>query len=201
MKHCQSRGSSTDDKKKSTRKHHKKRSSSDRKRRHRKHSSSSSSENSLSDDDESSYERRRRKRKDKKSKKKRRKRSRNDRTDFEEEPVEEANNFGAEVHPQSQQGSVSPAEVAHRAAEDKCNQPRKSRVLAPMSKAQHEAEQSKIREVYDEESGRYRLVRGSGEVIERIVSQADHARINQAATRGDGASYARSIFQQASRKR
>jgi Nuclear RNA-splicing-associated protein len=65
---------------------------------------------------------------------------------------------------------------------------------------QYDAEQSKIREVYDEESGRYRLVRGSGEIIERIVSQADHARINQAATKGDGASYARNIFHQASRR-
>ena len=66
--------------------------------------------------------------------------------------------------------------------------------MVPMSKEQYDLEQSKIREVYDEESGRYRLVRGSGEIIERIVSQADHARINQTATRGDGASFARGIF-------
>lgn len=76
----------------------------------------------------------------------------------------------------------------------------KATKMVPMSKEQYEAEQSKIREVYDEQSGRYRLVRGSGEIIERIVSQKDHARINQTATRGDGSSFSRSIYQ-ASRSR
>lgn len=71
---------------------------------------------------------------------------------------------------------------------------RKASTMVPMSREQYKAEQSKVREVYDEESGRYRLVRGSGEIIERIVSQTDHVRINQNATRGDGASFARSIF-------
>lgn len=69
--------------------------------------------------------------------------------------------------------------------------------MIPMSKEQYDAEQSQIREVFDEASGRYRLVRGSGEIIERIVSQSDHTRINRAATRGDGASFARSIFHRA----
>ena len=77
---------------------------------------------------------------------------------------------------------------------------KKARSMVPMSREQYEAEQSVIREVYDEESGRYRLVRGSGEIIERIVSQGEHSRINQTATRGDGASFARNIFG-ASRRR
>lgn len=72
--------------------------------------------------------------------------------------------------------------------------------MAPMSRQQYEAEQSKIREVYDPESGRYRLVRGSGEIIERIVSRDTHQRINRGATRGDGASFSKSIFHAASRR-
>lgn len=46
----------------------------------------------------------------------------------------------------------------------------------------------------DEVSGRYRLVRGSGEIIERIVSRNDHQRINQTATQGDGSSFSNHIF-------
>jgi hypothetical protein len=66
--------------------------------------------------------------------------------------------------------------------------------MVPMLREQyHEAEQSKIREVYDPESGRYQLVRGSGEIIERIVSRDDHQRRNQRLTRGDGASFSKSI--------
>ena len=66
--------------------------------------------------------------------------------------------------------------------------------FVPMSKEEYEKQQSKIREVYDPESGRYRLVRGSGEIIESIVSRADHERINRQATRGDGASFSRSTL-------
>jgi hypothetical protein len=71
--------------------------------------------------------------------------------------------------------------------------------MVPMSREQYEAQQSQVREVYDPESGRYRLVRGTGEIIERIVSRADHAAINQRATQGDGSSFTRSIYQAAKR--
>ena len=37
--------------------------------------------------------------------------------------------------------------------------------MVPMTKAVWEQQQAQIREVYDEQSGRYRLVRGSGEII------------------------------------
>lgn len=70
----------------------------------------------------------------------------------------------------------------------------RAKSMVPMSREQYEAQQSVIREVYDEESGRTRLVRGTGEIIERIVSRSDHERINQQATRGDGSSYSRHIF-------
>ncbi|KAJ3088724.1 hypothetical protein HK102_008088 [Quaeritorhiza haematococci] len=60
---------------------------------------------------------------------------------------------------------------------------------APMTREQYEAEQSVVREVFDPMTGRMRLVKGSGEIIERIVSKDEHKRINRLATRGDGSFY------------
>ena len=71
----------------------------------------------------------------------------------------------------------------------------KARMMMPMSKEEHEAKQSIVREVHDPETGRTRLVRGDGEIIERIVSRVEHAAINRQATRGDGASFIRGIHQ------
>jgi Nuclear RNA-splicing-associated protein len=64
----------------------------------------------------------------------------------------------------------------------------------PMTREQYEAERAVVRQVYDAETGRVRLVRGTGEVIEQIVSRHDHLRINRTATRGDGASYATQVL-------
>lgn len=76
-----------------------------------------------------------------------------------------------------------------------------SRRMVPMTREEYEAEQSQIREVYDPESGRTRLVRGRGEIIERIVSREMHQSINQQATRGDGASFSRTIYRATTSKR
>lgn len=73
--------------------------------------------------------------------------------------------------------------------------------MAPMSKAEYDKQHAEIREVYDEESGRYRLMRGTGEIIERIVSRSDHEAINRTATRGDGSSFARNVYNAASTSR
>ena len=59
----------------------------------------------------------------------------------------------------------------------------------PMTLADHIKESSTIREVYDPLSGRTRLIRGSGEIIERIVSKKEQSRINQLATKTDGVLY------------
>ena len=70
----------------------------------------------------------------------------------------------------------------------------KGKKMIPMSKEQYDAQQSVVREVFDEETGRCRLVRGSGEIIERIVmNRTEHRQINRMATLGDGQSFARSI--------
>ena len=39
---------------------------------------------------------------------------------------------------------------------------RAATMMAPMTREQHEIQRSRIREVYDAQSGRYRLVRGNG---------------------------------------
>lgn len=61
--------------------------------------------------------------------------------------------------------------------------------MRPMTQAEWEARQSVVRRVYDEETGRSRLVKGDGEILEEIVSRERHLEINKIATRGDGASF------------
>ena len=70
----------------------------------------------------------------------------------------------------------------------------KKQMMVPMTRQQYEQEQSQIRSVFDPESGRVRLVRGSGEIIESIVSRSQHTAINQTATRSDGQSYTRNVL-------
>ncbi|XP_050680200.1 ADP-ribosylation factor-like protein 6-interacting protein 4 isoform X2 [Leptidea sinapis] len=62
----------------------------------------------------------------------------------------------------------------------------KSKAMAPMTKEEWEKKQSVIRRVLDEETGRHRLIKGDGEVLEEIVSYDRHKQINQQATRADG---------------
>ncbi|KAG7344341.1 nuclear RNA-splicing-associated protein [Nitzschia inconspicua] len=76
-----------------------------------------------------------------------------------------------------------------------------ARRMVPMTREQYLAQQAQVREVYDPETGRMRLVRGNGEIIERIVSRERHLQINQQATRGDGASFSRMIHNKASSER
>lgn len=72
--------------------------------------------------------------------------------------------------------------------------------MTPMSKQQYDAEQAVVREVLDPETNRLRLIRGSGEVIERIISRQEHAHINAAATRGDGVAFFAGAISMARRK-
>lgn len=61
-----------------------------------------------------------------------------------------------------------------------------SRARAPMTKEEWERQQSTISRVLDPDSGRYRLVRGTGEVLEECVSRSRQAAINRTATIADG---------------
>ena len=47
--------------------------------------------------------------------------------------------------------------------------------------------------VYDEDTGRTRLVKGDGEILEECVSQFRHKEINKAATEADGNSFQSSL--------
>lgn len=60
-----------------------------------------------------------------------------------------------------------------------------SRRMAPETREEWEKRQNVIKRVYDEQTGRYRLVKGDGEVLEEIVSKDRHKEINKQATLGD----------------
>ncbi|XP_045767993.1 ADP-ribosylation factor-like protein 6-interacting protein 4 [Maniola jurtina] len=62
----------------------------------------------------------------------------------------------------------------------------RSKAMAPMTKEEWEKRQSVVRKVHDEETGRYRLIKGDGEVLEEIVSYDRHREINRQATMADG---------------
>lgn len=63
----------------------------------------------------------------------------------------------------------------------------RAKAMKPMTKEEWDKRQQVVRKVYDEETGRHRLIKGDGEVLEEIVSRDRHKEINRQATRGDGA--------------
>ena len=76
---------------------------------------------------------------------------------------------------------------------------RRTPPMIPMTRQQYEQEQSQIRSVYDPVSGRVRQIRGSGEIIETIVTRSQHTRINQIATQTDGQHYSQQVWNNAAR--
>ena len=48
-----------------------------------------------------------------------------------------------------------------------------------MTKEEYERQQSVVRRVYDPDTGRHRLVKGDGEIIEEIVSRERQKAINK----------------------
>ena len=93
--------------------------------------------------------------------------------------------MNAEPSPRAEIAAVCPAKEARR------------RAMTPMTQAEYQEHRSRITEVYDEASGRYRLVRGDGEILERIVSRQQHEQINRSATQSDGTSFARQVRRRA----
>lgn len=71
----------------------------------------------------------------------------------------------------------------------------------PMTQQQYLELQSQIRDVIDPHTGRTRWMRGTGEIVERIVSKEEHSRLNQSATLGDGRGFARDIARVAAMNR
>eukprot|EP01134_Creolimax_fragrantissima_P002003 CFRG2003T1 len=64
----------------------------------------------------------------------------------------------------------------------------------PMTKEMYEKQASRLSKAFDPDTGRVRLIRGDGEIVEEIVSRSEQKRINEAATFGDGYVYQKSVF-------
>lgn len=75
-----------------------------------------------------------------------------------------------------------------------------AKVRGPMTQCEYSKLQSQIREVIDPHTGRLRYVRGTGEIIERIVSREEHLRLNRNATAGDGSGFVRDSMRAAAGK-
>ncbi|ORY30316.1 hypothetical protein BCR33DRAFT_714903 [Rhizoclosmatium globosum] len=63
--------------------------------------------------------------------------------------------------------------------------------MVPQRPEEFEREQQQVRRIIDPIDGRSRLVKGTGEIIEEIVSRERHHEINKQATKGDGAVYSK----------
>ncbi|XP_063231939.1 ADP-ribosylation factor-like protein 6-interacting protein 4 [Bacillus rossius redtenbacheri] len=70
----------------------------------------------------------------------------------------------------------------------------RAKAMAPMTKEEWDRRQSIVRRVVDEETGRTRLVKGDGEILEEIVSKQEHSRINKLATKNDGQFFQQSLI-------
>lgn len=71
--------------------------------------------------------------------------------------------------------------------------------ITPMTKEEWEKQESVVRRVYDNETGRTRLIKGSGEIMEECVSRERHRAINKAATQTDGEYFQQSVKARASK--
>jgi len=88
---------------------------------------------------------------------------------------------------------VDPPADGTAGADKEDHRTERSRAMAPMRPTEYAELRSRVREVRDPETGRIRLVRGTGEIIERIVPRSEHERINREATAGDGRSFAAAL--------
>lgn len=93
------------------------------------------------------------------------------------------------------QPSATKVEISASNKEERLTTPATSaatptrQVRAPMTKAEWEKQQSIIRRVHDPTTGRDRLVKGDGEILEEIVTKERHKEVNKKATLGDGLYY------------
>ncbi|CAB0018448.1 unnamed protein product, partial [Nesidiocoris tenuis] len=157
-----------------------------KKKRHRSTSSeesarkSSSSENSQSSDEERKKKLKKKRKKEKKKKAKEEKRKLKKLKKAAEQPPLIGPALPGSGGPI---GPAIPAEILAGVKQEEAEgRPR----MAPMTKEEWEKRQSVVRRVYDEATGRHRLIKGDGEVLEEIVSRDRHLEINRQATLGDG---------------
>ena len=87
--------------------------------------------------------------------------------------------------------SIAEIEEKTRKATEKEKEERNMR--APMTREMWEKQQSVVRREFDSDTGRVRLVKGGGEILEECVSRDRQREINKQATVGDGQSFQRDI--------
>lgn len=177
--------------------------SSDNNRKHKKRRRRDRDDASSS---ESSYKRKKKKHRHKDRKKKSKKRSKDSSKrhssrkdiDLPKRKVEEVSPLLSSEYLSPRQESNA-RQQSQQQQQEQLRKQEQARRMAPMSREEYQAQQSTIREIYDEQTGRYRLIRGTGEIIESLVSRSQHESINRQATRGDGATFSRDAFRAAHR--
>lgn len=153
-------------------------------------SSSSSSSSSDESSDGSKHKRHHKKKKFKKGKKKKlkKKSKKVKKNSLSKVKAQEAKSRTEEPHqgPSLELPQESSEEIGPVLTDEQ-----KSRIQAmkPMTKEEWDARQSVIRKVVDPETGRMRLIKGDGEVLEEIVSRDKHREINKQATANDGLTF------------
>ncbi|KAG2217722.1 hypothetical protein INT45_001265 [Circinella minor] len=80
----------------------------------------------------------------------------------------------------------------HREHEEGINKQRRE-AMVPQTKESYDKQRSVIRREYDPQTGRTRLVKGSGEILESIVTGEQHRKINKQSTIQDGLSFQTTI--------
>jgi DNA modification methylase len=96
--------------------------------------------------------------------------------------------LSGKAHSESHPHDTTTPQPADPAAPQEVN-PTTKRNFGPMTQKDYEKSQSVIRRVVDPDTGRSRLVKGDGEILEEIVSKEQHRAINRVATQGDGLSF------------
>ncbi|KAI9023022.1 nuclear RNA-splicing-associated protein-domain-containing protein [Phycomyces nitens] len=81
------------------------------------------------------------------------------------------------------------AQKHNKPKETKKSSVQKRAPMVPKTKESWEKERLVIKREYDPQTGRTRLVRATGEILETIVSREQQYQINKAATIGDGIAY------------
>ncbi|XP_045449163.1 ADP-ribosylation factor-like protein 6-interacting protein 4 [Melitaea cinxia] len=145
------------------------------KKRRRSTSSSSSSSDSSREKKKLRKLKKKLKREQKKTEKILKKKLKEERKKLKKKKREERSPSKEDEHNKDETSADIPLELMER-----------SKAMAPMTKEEWEKRQSVIRRVQDEETGRYRLIKGDGEVLEEIVSRDRHLQINRRATMADG---------------
>ena len=169
------------------------------KRRKRNYSSDSDSSSDSSEDSRDRREQKRRRKKHKTKKSKEKRKRRDDGSSEEDEGPSDKTKaaIGAMEQSTSIMASTSQDSNSQPPSESLDNMQQRQQArqrMAPMTREQYQSKRAEIRQEFDPESGRYRLVRGTGELLEQIVSRDQHLAINRQATRGDGESFVRNLY-------